>query len=145
MSVKEIKALTRRAFEELNKGNAAAMALFDELAVPDYVFHGGSGKDDHSLRDYKKRLNAVYNAFPDLHFTLDDMIVEGDKVANRWTLTATHKGEFEGIPATNKKVKIWAISIDRLAGGKFVESWERFDTLSLMQQLGVVPTSGKGK
>ena len=73
------------------------------------------------------------------------MVAEGDKVAYRWTLTGTHKGEFEGIPPTNKKVTVWAISISRIAGGKIVEDWSRVDTLGLMQQLGVVPTPKKEK
>jgi len=57
----------------------------------------------------------------DVHFTLDDMIVEGDKVAVRHTFSGTHKGESMGIPPTNKKVTIWEIDIIRIAGGKFVE------------------------
>ncbi len=85
------------------------------------------------------------DAFPDLHVTLDDIIVEGDKAAIRFTGTGTHKGELMGIPATNKKATWSSVEIDRFAGGKFVESWERFDTLGVMQQLGVVPTPGKGR
>ena len=72
------------------------------------------------------------------------MVVEGDKVATRCTMTGTHKGEFMGIPPTNKKVTVWAISIDRVAGGKFVEEWGTYDTLGLMKQLGIVPKPGKG-
>jgi predicted ester cyclase len=74
-----------------------------------------------------------------------DVIAEGDKVAARWTLTATHKGEFQGIPPTNKKLTLWGINIDRVAGGKFVEGWVSFDMLSMMQQLGLAPTPKKGK
>jgi len=60
-------------------------------------------------------------------------------------MTGTHKGEFMGIPPTNKKVTISAITIDRIAGGKYVEEWLRFDTLDFMQQLGIVPTPKKEK
>jgi predicted ester cyclase len=77
--------------------------------------------------------------FPDIHFTVDDIFVEGDKVALRWTLRGTHKGEFAGVPPTNKQVAIWGISVDRISGGKIAETWERYDTLGLMQQLGVIP------
>jgi predicted ester cyclase len=87
----------------------------------------------------------MYNAFSDLHLTIDDIIVEGDKVAARFTFSGTHKGEFLGIPPTNKKVTIWGIWIDRIAGGKFVESWVRYDSLSFMQQLGAVPKPRKKK
>jgi predicted ester cyclase len=80
-----------------------------------------------------------------VHFTIDDMVVEGDKAAMRYTMTGTHKGEFTGIPPTNRKLTMWGINIARIAGGKIVEAWERMDTLGFMQQLGVVPTPGKGK
>ena len=72
------------------------------------------------------------------------MVVEGDKVAIRWTMSGTHKGEIEGIPPTGKKMTIWGISIERIVGGKFVETWETYDTMGFMQQLGLVPTPGKG-
>lgn len=145
MSANEIKALTRRFFEEMNKGEAAAMAVTEKSVATNFVFHGATGEDIRGLKDFKQHLSLLYSGFPDGHFTIDDIVVEGDKVTTRWTLTGTHKGEFMGIPPTNKKVKMWAITIDRVAGGKFVEEWERADTLGFMQQLGVAPTSGKGK
>jgi len=120
------------------------MAIMDELYATDIVFHGATGEDIHGLKDYKQFFSNLFDAFPDLHFTFDDMVVEGDKVACRWTFTGTHKGEFRGIPPTNKKVTIWAITISRIVGGKAVEEWERFDTLGWMQQLGLVPTPGQG-
>ena len=144
MSVKEIKVLERRWFEESNKGEAAAMAVIDELHVTNYVFHSGTGEDIRGLKNYKQYMRRYYSAFPDLHLTIDDMVVEGDKVAIRWTMSGTHKGEIEGIPPTGKKMTIWGISIERVVGGKFVETWETYDTMGFMQQLGLVPTPGKG-
>jgi len=145
MSAKEIKALERRLYEECNKGKAAAMAVIDELYATDLVYHSSTGRDIRGIKDYKQHVSDMYSAFPDFHFTIDDMVVEGDKVAVRLTATGTHKGEFRGIPPTNKKVTMWEIQIDRVAGGKFVEGWSRYDTLGLMQQLGLIPTPGKGK
>ena len=139
MSAKEIRALVRRFVEESNKGRAAAMAVIDELFATNIVYHGGGGEEIRGLKDYKQSSES-YNALPDFHFTIDDMVAEGDKVAVRFTLTGTHKGEFMGRPPTNKKLTIWGINIYRVVGGKFVEGWERADTLGLMQQLGVVPT-----
>jgi len=137
MSVEENKALIRRLIEEVwNNGN---LALVDELLVTDYVFHDPTGMDLHGLDEYKQRVSSIRNAFPDLHFTIDDVIAEGDKVVHRWSLSATHKREFRGIKPTGKKVTIWAIGIERIADGKFVETWERYDTLGLMRQLGVIP------
>jgi steroid delta-isomerase-like uncharacterized protein len=143
MSAKEIKALTHRFFEETNKGEAAAIAVTEQSVATNFVFHGATGEDIRGLKDFKQHVSELYRAFPDNHVTIDDMVVEGDKIATRWTLTGTHKGEFMGIPPTNKKVKMWAITIDRVAGGKFVEEWERLDTWGFMQQLGLAPTPGK--
>jgi len=138
MSTKEIKALVRRWFKELNKGKAAALAVMDETCAIDFVRHCARGKDFRGIKDYKQDMKELFTAFPDIHFTLDDIVVEGDKVAIRYTWAGTDK-------ATNKKVVMWQIEIDRIAGGKFVECWERYDTLGLMQQLGVVPTPEKKK
>jgi len=145
MSAKEIKALVRRFFEESNKGKAAAMAVIDELFATNIAYHGGGGEEIRGIKDYKQSTSESYSASPDLHFTIDDIVAEGDKVAVRFTFSGTHKGEIMGIPPTNKKLTIWGINIYRVVGGKFVEGWERADTLGLMQQLGVVPTPKKEK
>ena len=142
MSEKE-KALVRRFFEGVNKDKAAFMATVDELYATDYVEHGGTGEDTRGIQDYKQSMNEFYGAFPDVHATLDDMIVEGDRVAVRFTLSFTHKGEFMGAPPTNKKVTMEEICIIRIADGKFVETWARYDTSGFMQQLGLVPTPRK--
>ena len=142
MSTKDLKAFERRFVEEYNKGKVAAMAVIDEICATNFVYHGGMG-DLRGLKDYKQSMSVWYDAFPDFHITIDDMLVEGDKVVVRYTMTGTHKGEFMGIPATNKKVTIWVIQIDRVAGGKRVEGWMRLDTLGMMQQLGVIPIPKK--
>jgi len=143
MSAEELKALGRHYIEELNKGKATALAAIDELYATDFVFHGGGGEETRGIENYKQSVIEFFNAFPDLHWTIDDIIVEGDKVVARFTLTGTHEGEFMGIPPTNRKVTMWVISIDRAVGGKFVEEWERMDTLGFMEQLGLVPTPKK--
>ena len=145
MSTKDLKALMRRFAEQWNKGRTAALAEIDETTATSIVLHGYGPEDTHGLKDYKKNVNEIFDAFPDDHMTIDDMIVEGDKIAVRYTLSGTHKGAYMGIAPTNKKITIWVIEIDRMVGGKFVEGWIRFDTLSMMQQLGVIPTPGKGK
>ncbi len=144
MSAKEIKSLERRWIKEWNKGKAAAMAAIGELFVTDFVEHGGSGEDAVGIKGYKQSISDVYRAFPDINITIDDMVVEGDKAAVRFTFSGTHKGKFMGVLPTNKKVKMWGLYIDRVAGGKFVESWTRYDTLGLMKQISHVPTLGKG-
>ena len=145
MSVEEIRALVQHLFEEWNKGKATAMAATDELCVADVTWHSGMGREMHGIEDFKQFLGELYDAFPDTQFTIDDIIVEGDKAATRSTITFTHTGEFMGRPPTNKKVTIWAIEIYQFSGGKIVEVWSRSDTLGMMQQLGVIPTPKKDK
>jgi steroid delta-isomerase-like uncharacterized protein len=146
MSPEEIKALERHIIEEHNKGKVAAMAVMDEVLATDFVMHGNTESEDiHGLKNVKQSMAEYFNAFPDIHYTLDDIIVEGDKAVIRCTMIGTHKGEFMGIPPTNKKVKVREIGIDRVVGGKIVEEWGISDTLDLMQQLGVVPMPKKEK
>ncbi len=81
-------------------------------------------------------------AFPDLHFTIEDIVAEGDTVVVRSTARGTHQGELMGIPLTGKQVAVSGISITRIANGKAVEEWFNGDDLGLLQQLGVVPAMG---
>ncbi len=136
MSAEENKGLMRRLFEEFNKGKAAAMAAIDR-----------SIDMRGDLKDFKQMESEMYDAFPDMHVTIDDMVAEGDKVAARTTWTGTHKGEFMGIPPTNKKVTFSLIVIDRFAGGKIVEDHGEYNALGLMRQLGLsrIPTPKKEK
>ncbi len=137
MSVEQNKALDRRYVEEvLDKGN---LAVIDEIMAPNYVGHvPGFPPSD---REGDKQLIAMFRAaFPDLHFTLEDQIGEGDKVVHRLTARGTHKGEFQGIPPTGKQVTVTGININYFVEGKVVESWGIIDMVGLMQQLGVMPT-----
>src|SRR6266404_37723 len=77
-------------------------------------------------------------AVPDLHCTIEDLLVSGDKITARLLFTGTHRGEFMGHPATGKPVRYFAIDILRIRGGKIVEDWHLEDNLTLFEQLGVV-------
>jgi len=143
MSTKDLKALYRHYIEECNKGKAAAMAVTDKMIDTNVVYHTATGRDIRGLKELKQHVSEMYDAFPDGHTTIEDMIVEGDKLAVRFTTTSTHKAAFMGIPPTNKKIILSGIEIDRIVGGKCVESWQRYDTLGAMQQLGVIPTPKK--
>ena len=119
------KTLFKRFVDEvLNKKNVAAL---DEFLDPNLVEH-------------KEDIYAFLGAFPDLHITVEDLIAEGDKIVGRVTLTGTHQGELMGIPATGKKVSFSEILIARISNGKVVEQWEVADTMTMMQQLGVIPS-----
>ncbi len=130
----------RHVFDELNKGKAAVVAVINEACTADFVFHSSRGEEIRGLKDFIRHNTDFFNAVPDAHFTVDDMIAEGDKVATRWTATGTHTGEIGGIPATGEKFTFWGITIDHIVSGKCAEEWERYDSLGLMQQLGLIPT-----
>ena len=83
------------------------------------------------------------SAFPGGTSTIEDMIVEGDKVVSRITYRATHTGDLMGIPPTGKSVTVSLMTIDQFADGKIVESWRLFDQMAMMQQLGVIPAPGQ--
>ncbi len=138
----ENKALVRRAFEELwNTGN---VAVADEFIATDYVAQIPAGTPPLDWEGHKQMYLMFRTAYPDLHFTLEDMVAEGDKVVVRYTARGTHKAELMGIAPTGKQVTVGAILIVRFAGGKIVEHWEVFDALGMMQQIGAVPTPEEG-
>ena len=143
MSAKDLKALYRHYNEEINKGKAAGMAVIDKMIDANLILHGPSSRDIRGLKEYKQYASDMYDAFPDSHTAIEDMIAEGDKLTVRFTTTSTHKGVFMGIPPTNKKIMLSGIEINRIVGGKCVECWERMDTLGLMQQLDVIPMPKK--
>src|SRR5579885_2716493 len=87
----------------------------------------------------KEAARGYRGAFPDLKLTVEQVVAEGDNVATRWSARGTHKAELFGIPPTGKQTTVTGITIDRWSGGKVVESWTNWDTLGLLQQLGVVP------
>ena len=138
MSTEDNKAHVRRGFEAVNQKN---LAVFDELLTPDVVFHNAS-TTMQGLEAYKQFLSMYMTAFPDLHFTIEDMIAEGDTVVARFTTRGTHQGNLMGIPPTGKQVSGTGMFIDRIVNGKGVEQWFNTDDLGLLQQLGVVPTMG---
>lgn len=136
MSTENNKANVRRGYEAVNQKN---LAVFDELLTPDIVFHIAS-TTMQGLEAYKQFLAMLFTAFPDLQFTIEDMIAEGDFVVVRHTTRGTHQGNFRGIPPTGKQVSGTGMFIDRIVNGKAVEQWMNGDDLGLLQQLGVVPT-----
>jgi steroid delta-isomerase-like uncharacterized protein len=89
--------------------------------------------------EHKLLLAGVTNAFPDLHHEIEDMVAERDKVAVRFNVTGIHKGEFQGIPPTGKKVSFGAMDFITLIDGKISEDWLSVDMIGLMQQIGAIP------
>jgi len=142
MSTEENKAIVRRIFEEIwNQGN---LDVVDEILEPNYVSQGLADGLPPGIEGFKQWFSILSSASPDIHFTIEDQIAEGDKVVTRYTIRGTHKGELMGIAATGKQVTVTAMNISRIVGGKIVESWNNWDALGMMQQLGVVPAMGEG-
>ncbi len=125
-AAKRNKAIVRRLYEELNKGN---WDIAEELIVADYTQH--SILPVPQGREGFKQFFAQFGAaFPDANFIIEDMIAEKDKVAVRFTGRFTHKSEFMGIPPTGKQIKMMGIDIFRISNGKIVEHWEEVDMYS---------------
>ena len=139
MSAEENKALVRRLVEAWN---TRSWGVLDELMAPDCVDHYALPGQKPGREGYREAQISVTNAFPDIKFTIEDMIAEGDKVVVRLTCSGTNRGEILGIAPTNKRVTVPEISIWRIVGGKFVEEWGFADRLGFMQQLGVISPMG---
>ena len=143
MSVEENKALARRAVEELfNRGNLEAA---DELFAPDYILHDPASPEEvRGPEGFKRFVGIFRTAFPDLHVTIEEQIAEGDMMVTRYTVRGTHTGELMGLPPSGKRVTVVGVGVSRASGGKFVETWDHYDALGLMRQIGVVPVPGPG-
>ena len=132
MSTEENKVLQRRFQDIWSKGD---FDVIEEIFDNNYINNTVKVKGFEGIRQF---IIVYRNAFPDVKFTIEDQVAEGDKVVMRYTITGTHKGEFQGIDPTGKSIKITGIAIHRIANGKIVEIWANWDALGLMQQLGAV-------
>ena len=131
------KALARRVYEEIV--NQQNLDIVDEVFAAEHVEHMPPNPDIQGSEGMKEFFAGLFVSFPDMQFTIEDQIAEGDLIATRWTWTATHGGEFEGIPPTGAQVVVTGVCLFRAADGMFVEDWTNADFLGLMQQLGAVP------
>ena len=142
MSAEENKALVRRFVEEFwNEGNTAAA---DELMEVDAEIHMPTG-EVVDLDGLKSFAGTFRGSFPDWHSTVEELIAEGDRVAERWTGRGTHRGELQGIPPTGKRVEVPGSVFYRIVDGKIVEFRGQLDMMGLMQQLGVIPPPQQAK
>jgi predicted ester cyclase len=138
MSTKENKVLLRRWYGAMSKGDINAWDnAWNRFVAPEYILHGAMS--DLTLAQAKQNSASLWAAFSDISFSIDDIIAEGDKVAARCTLRGTHKGQWFGVAPTGKRFTVTGLEINRIAGGKFVETWARYDFSGIMAQLGVIP------
>jgi steroid delta-isomerase-like uncharacterized protein len=140
--------LSRRIFEDV--WNRKDLNAIDELIAADYVHHDAGTLAANGPDGYKQFVKSYMSAFPDAQFTIHDAYTvsqkdEAQDEITRWTVTGTHEGELAGIARTGRRFSVTGISIARIANGKIIESWNNWDALGLMRQLGVVSDATKGR
>jgi steroid delta-isomerase-like uncharacterized protein len=137
MSTEENKTLARRIFEEAaSQGN---YAVIDEAIAPTFVYRASALADSHGPAGLKEFFTAHRRAVPDIHYTIEDVVAEGENVVVCWTVTGTHQGDLRGIAPTGNLLKADGITIFRFANGHIVDGRAVWDALGFLQQLGVIP------
>ncbi|WP_313694859.1 ester cyclase [Halorarum halobium] len=127
--------------ERLFRGvwNGENPAVADDLVGPDYLIHDRDLAAELRGPDLYRELAAGTRAvFPDMAFTIEDTVADGDEVAVRWTMTGTHEAPAFGVEPTGRSVELTAVEINRFADGLLVETWTRSDMLGLMEQVGAL-------
>jgi predicted ester cyclase len=139
MAQEDNKAIARRVFEEWNTGKIDDVA--DQLVAPDAVWHDAQDPfQDIRGPEHLKRLAHMYrDAFSDLRFDIKLQIAEDDYVSTLLEGTGTNDGELTGLPPTGKRSNVMVTSTSKIVDGKMVESWTTWDTLGMLQQLGLAP------
>jgi steroid delta-isomerase-like uncharacterized protein len=137
MAIEENKSAFRRTYEEIF--NQGRLDVADEVIAPDCIDreeHPGNVPGPESVRTVAAMLRT---AFPDLHFTIEELIAEGDLVAGRLTMRGTHDGPLMGMPPTGRQVRQAHMHFVRFRDGKAIEHWGVRDDVGLMKQLGLMP------
>jgi steroid delta-isomerase-like uncharacterized protein len=136
----ETKEKMRRVFEEgFGQGK---LEVIDEVLQSDFVCYDPNSESGEirGADTIKGEIEYFRNAVPDLTYTVEDQIAEGDKVVTRYTVSGTHQGEFFGVAGTGKRIEMSGINIDRFdESGKLVEEWPEYDLLGAMQQMSAIP------
>lgn len=135
----EYETFIHRWFEEVwNKRNESAI---EEMFAEDGIANGLNDADGNPLRGpegFKTLFRSFTSAFPDLKITVEDTVVEGDKIAARCRVTATHDGHGVGVAPTNQPVEFSGMTIVRVMDGKITEAWNEFDFMKMYQTLGAL-------
>ena len=130
------KDIARRIYEEVI--NKRDLDVLEEVVRPDYIEHDPLPGQREGLDGIRDRYRMLIEGL-DPHFTIEDVIAEGDRVVVRWTNAGIHSGEFLGIPATGRPFEFAGIDIYRIENDRMAEHWHVVDQLTLLQQLGLIP------
>ena len=130
------KAVLRNLAERFNKKD---MKGFEDIYAPNVSYKGTGELANADRTTFMEFVKAIVAAFPDARMKIDDVIAEADRVAYRMTFTGTHKQDFMGITATNRKITVRSLGLARIGDTRIIEEWENYDEMGMMRQLGVIP------
>lgn len=140
MSKQQNVAAQERLAEGINSGD---MDVMDAVFASNVVDHDPAPDQGPGPEGYKQFFTTLRSAFPDLQITPDRLIADEENVVVAYTLSGTHRGNFQGVPATGKHVSVRGMQIARFEAGKIVERWGATDELGILRQLGVDPTASQ--
>ena len=134
----ENKTIARRVCEEVFSAQGD-LEVADELFAPNFVGHDPASPEDIRGPDGVKEFASMFrNAFPDVQLSVEEQVAEGDMVVTRWIASGTHQGELMGIAPTGNRVTVAGTSVERIVNGKIEETWDNYDALGMMQQIGAI-------
>jgi predicted ester cyclase len=126
-------ALARRVFDEMwTQGN---LDLADEIVAPEFVGRQSGMAPFHGPAGAKQVIGRLRTAFPDIAFTIEELVAEGDLVATRWTARGTNDGEFLGMAPSGRRVTLDGVTFQRFKAGRIIEGWTQADVLGLLEQI----------
>jgi|BarGraIncu00431A_1022009.scaffolds.fasta_scaffold28224_1 steroid delta-isomerase-like uncharacterized protein len=143
MSETENKIVITRLFEEIL--NRRKLDMLDDIVAADYIDHYPYPGRPPGPARVRIQMENLFAAFPDVNYSLEDLVAEGELVAVRYILTGTHEGKVMGVEPTGKHVTVRGMDFFRLSGGLIAEYWECLDKLSLLRQLGAVPEPSRAR
>lgn len=132
----ENKKLNERWIQAFNERDWATEAA---CRTPDYVAHVSAAPGPLDFDGWGAFMSQFTTAFPDAQIAIDGAVEERGMVASRWTITGTHRGEFQGVPPTGRQVSLAGVDFSRVVDGRIAEHWAQFDVVGVMQQLGAMP------
>jgi steroid delta-isomerase-like uncharacterized protein len=136
MSVETNRAAVERYFEAINRLDVAGL---DDVCSPEFKLHFPGVPAPLPREGAKQFFGMFFAAFPDIHHSLEDILIDGHRVAIRMTIRGTQQGDFQGLPATGKPITIGSLNILYVIDGKITEQWVETDSLGMLQQLGAIP------
>jgi steroid delta-isomerase-like uncharacterized protein len=125
--------------------NQGRIEVLDEILAPRIISHDPAEPADiQGIEAHKERVLGYREAMPDMQVRLEDIIATDEYAITRWTVSGTNTGELAGMPPTGRSIEITGMSIDRFdANGRIVETWDQWDNLGFMQQLGMIPEAAE--